>query len=98
MSLPWQEVVAAKLAIRDAAIQNHCRSKLVGYSDITNIDDVTNLTQRLASGQLSAEHVVQAYIFQWVSNYFIVTKANVGQEPVKHNRRSMSRLVTSSKY
>jgi hypothetical protein len=62
MSLLWQDVVAAKLAIRDAAIQHYHRKGPDELSNITAIDNAKDLTQRLESGQISAQDVVRAYI------------------------------------
>lgn len=64
MSLPWQEVVAAKLAIRDAAIQHYQRKGPDKLSDITAINNIKDLMQRLEMGHFSAQDVVQAYISQ----------------------------------
>jgi hypothetical protein len=62
MSKPWQQAVAAKLAIRDALIHNHGCNVSVLPQDIADIADDKELTQHLKSGHFSAENVVHAYI------------------------------------
>ena len=64
MSKSWQEVVSAKLAIRDEILQKHLHNNSVGVSNITTIDDIKELTQQLKLGKLSAQDVVHAYISQ----------------------------------
>ena len=64
MSKPWQEVVAAKLTIRDAIIEKYSRESTVDSSTITTIDEIKELTQQLKSGQFSARDVIYAYISQ----------------------------------
>lgn len=60
---PWQEVVADKVAIRDALIQSHCESNnTVQDEKIVLIDDLKDLTNRLHAGEFTAEAVVRAYI------------------------------------
>ncbi|KAL1647192.1 hypothetical protein SLS61_007510 [Didymella pomorum] len=55
---PWQEVVADKVAIRDRLVQVHCRSLMaVQVENITSIDDVGDLTERLSVGEFTAEEV-----------------------------------------
>lgn len=60
----WKEVVAAKLATREAIIQKHPRDEPVECSHITAVDDITDLTQQLKSGHVSAQDIVYAYISQ----------------------------------
>jgi len=64
MESPWQEVVAAKLAIRDAIPQTHSRDRSVEAPISAAMDGIEELTQQLESGRLSAQYVVRACISQ----------------------------------
>ncbi|KAH0290043.1 amidase [Aureobasidium namibiae CBS 147.97] len=64
MGQSWKQFVAAKLVTRDAMIQKHSRNKSVECSHITALDNITELTQQLRSGHISAQDVVRAYISQ----------------------------------
>jgi len=68
MGRPWQEIVAAKVGVRDVLIREHSCNHNASESEFstTEISDVTALTKLLASGRLSAEEVIRAYIHQSV--------------------------------
>ena len=60
---PWQEVVADKVAIRDALIQSHCKSDNTSQDEkVVLIDDLKDLTNRLHAREFTAEAVIRAYI------------------------------------
>jgi len=60
---PWQEVVADKVATRDALIQSHRESdNTVQDEKIVLIDDLKDLTNKLDAREFTAEAVVRAYI------------------------------------
>ena len=92
---PWQEVVAQKVTIRDKLVQVHCHSDIaVRVKNITSIDDVGDLTERLSVGEFTAEEVVRAYIQRSVNSFnFLlhVFGANNPQEPAEHRKRSAGR-------
>jgi hypothetical protein len=92
---PWQEVVADKVAIRDRLVQVHCRSLMaVQVENITSIDDVGDLTERLSVGEFTAEEVVRAYIQRSVDGFnplLHVFGAKNPQEPAEHRKRSVGR-------
>lgn len=59
----WRDIVAAKRATRDELIKKHLIwSKISPAADITNVDDISALTQLLEKGEVSAEDVVNMYI------------------------------------
>ena len=69
---PWQEVVADKVAIRDALIQAHHQSNMAKEdADIILIDDVNTLTKKLHAGEFTAEEVVRAYIKRSVNSLIL---------------------------
>lgn len=68
MGRPWQEVVAAKRSVREALIRDHWQSdKAALVEEITEIDDICDLTQRLDAGKFTAEDIVRACIEQSVN-------------------------------
>jgi hypothetical protein len=70
MARPWQEVVAEKTAVRETLIEKHCRNiDIMQVEDITAINTIYGLRQRLEDGNFTAEDVVHAYIKQSVKPF-----------------------------
>lgn len=66
---PWMEVVEAKRAIRSQHIKRHQdKTGNLGIdTKITELADISTLTQLLESKKLSAEDIITAYIQKYVS-------------------------------
>lgn len=59
----WQMIVTRKREIQTAAIQPYLVTDIDTIStEITEIDDIELLVERIGSGTLKSEHLVRAYI------------------------------------
>lgn len=59
----WQMIVTRKREIQTAAIQPYLVTDIDTVStEITEIDDIELLVERIGSGTLKSEHLVRAYI------------------------------------
>ncbi|OQO11605.1 hypothetical protein B0A48_03332 [Cryoendolithus antarcticus] len=59
--MSWEETVASKRAVRDAAVAEFASNGLTSPK-ITDDDDASSLVRRLKDGEVSTETVVRAYI------------------------------------
>lgn len=64
----WQTIVREKCEIRSKLVEPYALAN-AGNEDITSIDDVDRLVERMAKGELSARHVTKAHVRRLVSKY-----------------------------